>query len=375
MSILSRYIARQYLTNIVILFVLLCSFVVMVDLSVNLTRFTRAGAKLAELGAPDGSRAAGGISIWHTLVAIADLWWPRLLQLYNYVLGLVLVGAMGFTFTQLSRNRELVAMLAGGFSLYRAARPVLFVATFCVTLQVANQEFVLPRLASLLTRDPGQAGSAESSTFPVKLTPDSVGTLFQAKEFDPSTNQMTGVNIWLRENGRAGLRITADSARWDNAAWVLQNPRVVPLTLAPKSAAPTVPSRITTDLDPTTILVGRYASYSASLSWRQIGRVLAAPSVKPDVRERLVRIGWGRVSGIICSLLSLVITLPFYLTREPENMILQSLKCAPVAVVTLLGGLLGASVAIPGLPPVVSVFIPVLILAPLAVAAVSSIRT
>jgi len=53
----------------------------------------------------------------------------------------------------------------------------------------------------------------------------------------------------------------------------------------------------------------------------------------------------------------------------------QSLYAAPVALVAIAAGFLGATSAISGLPPQVSVFVPVLVLFPLAIAAVTHIKT
>lgn len=382
-STLSRYIARHYFTNIVVLLVLLCSFVMMVDVSVNLGRYAKAAARLN--GGEDGW---GFASILRTAMVIGDLWWPRLIQLYCYILGIVLVGAMGFTFTQLSRQRELVAMLAGGVSMFRASRPVLFVAAGLMLVQVGLQEFAMPRIAPLLARDAGDAGSRDTSAFALKLTADSSGSLWSIHRFDPATGAAEGVNIIERdEAGRAKRRISAERASFDGGGWVLTGPSVMSLT-APSApgrggaggtgvgaTAETVPTRMKTDLDPTAILASHYSDYSSSLSWRQIGQILRSPTVKPEMHDRLSRIGWGRLSALVCAVLSLLITMPFFLSREPENMLMAALKCAPVAILTLLAGLLGTTLAIPGLPPVVSVFVPVLVLGPLAMAALTSIKT
>jgi lipopolysaccharide export LptBFGC system permease protein LptF len=75
------------------------------------------------------------------------------------------------------------------------------------------------------------------------------------------------------------------------------------------------------------------------------------------------------------NMLVLVIALPFYLTRAPTNMLVQSLKCAPVSIGALMGGILGASAPSGALPPQLSVFVPVLILALIGAAAVRSVRT
>jgi hypothetical protein len=63
------------------------------------------------------------------------------------------------------------------------------------------------------------------------------------------------------------------------------------------------------------------------------------------------------------------------LTREPRNMVVQSLKCAPVAVGSLLGSTLAILAPIPGLPVELGVFLPVLALLPVAIAGATSIKT
>jgi lipopolysaccharide export system permease protein len=398
-SVLFRSIARQYLFNAVALLALLFAFVVMIDVSVNLSRFSKAAAEVAGAGGSGSEKTGVGHAV-ATALAVADLWWPRLLQLFNYVIGVVLTGAMGFTFAQLVRNRELVAMMAGGISLFRAARPVLAVAGLCIVVQVANQELLIPRVAHLLSRDAGDAGRKRPEDFAVPLTADGFGRVWSADRFDPATGELRGVHVWERdtESGKALWRVSAESARVRGgvkgkaeaggtgggaATWVLTGARVSPISVSGGNRGgggagemPAVaPAEIETDLDPTTILANHYAAYSATLSWRQIAGVLRVQTLKPELRDKLTRVAWGRVSGILCTLLSLVISMPFFLTREPQNMLLQSLKCAPVAVITLVGGTLGAAAPVPGLPPEVAVFIPVLVLAPLSVAAVTSVRT
>ncbi|MBZ0170981.1 MAG: hypothetical protein K8E66_01240, partial [Phycisphaerales bacterium] len=92
-------------------------------------------------------------------------------------------------------------------------------------------------------------------------------------------------------------------------------------------------------------------------------------------RDRLERIRWGRVSVMLASLLSLVVAMPFFLQKTPGSSIVRALRCAPVAIVALMGGVLGSSAPIPGVPPALGVFLPVLILLPVAVASVSTVRS
>ncbi len=389
MRLLDRYIARQFLVNALLLLVLLFSFVVMVDVSINLSRFYKTAGNLAGEAVGGGGGESGGFvrRMLITALLIANLWWPRLLSLFNSVSGLVMIGAMGFTFTQLVRQRELVAMLAGGVSLWRAARPVLLMCVLISLVQVLNQELVIPRIAPLLTRDPGSSAEREVDAFPVKLTADGERRVVQALRFRPGDGVLESVNIWERsDRGQVTRRITAERAVYEHdqngpgGSWRLEGARVVPLVFRRPNAGGTVPieaapERLVTDLSPTTLLINQFATISQSLSWRQIAQVLATPGVRPETIERLERVGLGRISTIVCTLLAVVICLPFYLTREPRNMVGQSLKAAPLAILATLGAVLGTTAPVPGMPAAAAVFIPVAILLPLAIAAWTSIRT
>lgn len=377
MSTLDRYIARQYLVNVVLLLVLLFSFIVAVDVGLRIDKFFAYADKIA---GPDGGPVR---RFAIAAVGVVDFWWPRLLQLFSYLLGLVLVAAMGFTFTQMVRHRELVAVLASGLSLYRLARPVLLVALLMLGARFINQEFILsrPSIAALLARDIDAIGSRDWSKFRVSLVADAKNRVFLANDFDPAKGEMTDLHIWDRDAaGSLKSVIAADSATWNNGRWDLTNPRSEYMGLS-ASGSPTLegmaqpPSSIQTDLDPATLKFNNYKEFSQTLSWSQIGEMLSSPLIKPDVAEKLQRIRYSRISQSLSTLLALIITMPFYLVREPKNMLSQTLKCAPIGIVSLMGGILLSLVPWPGLPPGFAVFIPVLILAPVAVAMVSWLRT
>lgn len=378
MKLLDRYIARQYLVNILALLVILFSFVVTIDVSLNFGRFVEGADSLIRSG---GAEAGGLRRVLVILYVIADLWWPRLLQLYNFLIGMVLVGAMGFTCTQLVRQRELVAMLASGQSLHRVARPVLIIALGFTLLQAANQELVIPRIAPLLTRDHGDAGKKSLGSTSLPLSADSQGRLFYARVFDADEGALNDLYVWERDpEGLAERRIFASSATWNAGGWDLQGGYAETRKPAPpgQSAGPqrTPVARIATDLDPTAIRMRRYAGYSQSLAWRQVAQMLARPElIDASLRERLERIRFGRLSVMLANLLTLIIALPFFLRREPTNMVLQSLKCAPVGIISLMGGVLGSSAGIPGVPAALGVFIPVMVLLPIAIASATSIKT
>jgi lipopolysaccharide export system permease protein len=374
MTILDRYIARQYLFNVVALLVILFSFVVVIDVSLNMDRFLRIADTL---GVADTGSDPGFIRRWIvTILLIADLWWPKLLQLYNFLIGMVLVGAMGFTFSQMTRHREFVAMVAAGVGLHRVMRPVIVIALCFTSLQVVNMEIIIPRIAPLLVRGHGDAGSRDLGAAAVPLTLDGSGRLFRAASFDADTNTIEGVYILERdEQGKATRAITAKSATYRDGGWDLVSGMAQ--TRGRTTIEPAVPiNRIESSLDPNELRMNRYESYSQALSFRQVSQMLSRKTLTDPVkRARYTRIKWGRFAVMLSSLLALVIAMPFYITREPKNMVIQSLKCAPIAIISLIGGVLGASASIPGVPPALAVFIPVMLLSVIAVAQVSSMKT
>jgi lipopolysaccharide export system permease protein len=380
MKLLDRYIIRQYLTNIVALLVILFCFVVMIDVSLNLSRYwSTAITNLRPENPLDDSTVR---RVLVTILGVVDIWWPRLLSLFNFLLGLVLVGAMGFTCTQLVRNRELVAVLSSGQSLFRVARPFIIVAVGLTLVQALNQELVIPRIAPLLIRDQGDVGRRSLGAQRLPPTEDAQKRIFYAGSFDADLGTLTDVYIYERnDKGLATRRIYAPKGTWLGNAWHLD--RAVQTRPADHETVPEIgPLTIESNLDPEMLRVKRFASFGQNLGWGQmremqkmLDRAGADNENAQREREALQRIGIGRIATMFANLLTLVIAMSFFLTRVPKNMVLQSLKCAPVGITALVGGVLGASAPVPGMPPALSVFIPVMVLLPVAIAMVSRVRT
>lgn len=372
MNLLDRYIARQYLLNVISLFVILFAFVVTIDVAINLDRFWRIAG---ERGSAEGDPGVIRQCIV-TVLLVADFWWPKLLQLFNVMLGLVLAGAMGFTCTQMVRHRELIAVLASGQSLRRVVRPILIVALAMTVLAVVNQETILPRIAPLLAREHGQAGQRNVDVTSVPMMRDSNDRLLYARLFDPSSKTITDFEFIERDPiGVAFRRTHGPDATWDGQAWVADHATVEPLS-GQGTTQVDVPVRIETDLDPIALVVRQYADYSQNLSWGQLGQLLQqTEGGDANVRNRLQRTRFGRISIALTNLISLVLVMPFFIVRVPGNMVSQALKGAPVAMIALIGGTVGATAPVAGVAPIVSVFIPVIVLLPLAVAVAISPKT
>ena len=378
MSTLDRFIARQFLLNAVALLVILCAFVVAIDATLNIDRFVDAADALSrERGEDPGTLGR----LLRTGYLVFDLWWPRLLQLVPYLLGFVLVGAMGFTCAQMVRHREFVAILASGQSLRRVARPIVLMGLVLVGGQIVNQEVVIPRIAPLLTRDHGDSGRGVADADAIPLSADGRGRLFLAARFIASGKRIEDLYVWdLDEAGLATRRIHADTARWRDGGWDLEHGLGETPEGEGGAALPVL--RIETDFDPQTITTVQYAAFSQSLGFFQIGRMLRElrdsqeSRMAVDLRiDRLDRLRWGRFSIAMANLMGLLIGLPYFLTRVPRNMLVVSMRCAPVSLGAIMGAIIGSNVAFGGLPPAAGVFLPVVILFPMAIGLMMRVRS
>jgi len=373
MRLLDRYIARQFVLNVAVLYVILFCFVVTVDVSINLDRFSEVASKLSQTedGPAEGFRHAVV-----TALVILDLWWPRLIQLFNYLLGLVMMGAMGFTCVQLLRNREFLAMVSAGQSLQRVLRPFVIAGIGLSLVQLANQELLVPRIAPLLPRQHTDAGQRTLDVSRVPLIKDGKGRLLYASSFDPESATLRDVFILeTDEQGRAVYTIRTESAVWDKDAWVFESAQAES-RLLDAGASPLVPERFETNINPTMLQMNQYKGYREALSFRQIGALLSRPDLlDAAAASEYQRLRWGRFSIIATNLLSLVIAAPFFITRLPTGVLGRTIVGSPILVTALMGGVLGASAAIPGMPALLGAFIPPLILLPIAIAAYGAVKT
>lgn len=372
MRIMDRYIARLYLINIVTLLVLLAGFVVTVDVFVNLSRFSGAAAETTsiETDAPEPEGIALAV---RTLVVIADFWGPKLLQLFNYLIGVVMVAAMGFTCAQLVRQREFVALLASGVALQRIAMPFAGVALALTVVQGVNQELVVPRMAPLLARDVGDAGRRTIEGFAVRNVADDAGRVFLARTFDPGAGTMGDVSVFERdERGVVSGVINAERATWDGAGWALEGGR---RTDVASGGAVTRIARLDTTLDPTRLKIRHLQGFGESLGWGQIGEIIEAGGMDAQSAERLERARWGRLASMASNLVVLFAALPFFLRKLPGPLIVAGLKAAPVGLLGLVAAGMAPSLPIGGLPVWIGGFIPTLVLLPLSIALFTSVRS
>jgi lipopolysaccharide export system permease protein len=364
-SILDRYIFLRFGANFALLFSLLFVFAVSIDLIFNLDRFVDAAAQLT---GPDG----GVLRFTGTLLTlVGNFQGPRLFQFYAYLHGLVAIGAMGFTLSQMHRYRELVAIMASGVSLHRVAMPFI-VAVFALSMiQMVNQELMLPRVAPLLLRGTHNVGEQGIDQYEVLFTPDGNGNLLAAPSFDPQAKTLSWLTVLERDDrGRTVRRVTADRATWSESDqhWLLTNGQAVQPGGASEAGGQMIAKPIAsyqTDLTPQALLVRRYNQFATMLSLDQISQMLKSPRIAE--RDVLLRYYYSRFSSVLVNLLVLALSLPFFLLREPANLLRQSVLCAAISIPATMGAAIGMMLDLPGIPPAAGVFLPVIALLFLAV--------
>lgn len=387
MKTLDRYIIRQFLTNFAILFMVVVGLIVLLDLIINFDEFVQAGQKL------EGgwmTRAVGVARI------AAGFYGPMLFLFYDYLVGLLPLGAAAFTLAGLIRHRELLAMLAGGVSMHRIAMPILALGFAANVLMLVNQEVILPHFADELNRSHSDLKELETGhQIELRFVPDGNGALFTAAGFDEQTHEIHDLTILQRkpmqsgQYGRAERRITAEQAEWDadRGGWRLTDGLAVDRRMARGDDDPAARARspepvrfVKSDLDPTTLLFREQSRYSQLLSFRQLGRLMGKPEIV-DL-ARLQRIRHSRLSMFVINLTILAMGLPFFMLRVPQNLLIPAVKAAALCIGAWGSAFVafqiapGASAMLPaGWGAIVIAWAPVVLYVPLAVYLMESVET
>ncbi|XAL99715.1 LptF/LptG family permease [Phycisphaeraceae bacterium D3-23] len=370
MKLLDRYIIKQFVLNFVILSVVMMGLYVLVDLIVDLDEFIEAGQELAD--------ERGG-ALLATLWVLGDYYGPFLLLVYVAMSGLIVVAAMGFTIAQMQRNRELIALLAGGVSLYRVAAPILVAGFMFNLLAMPVQEMLIPPLAEKIVRPKSQAGSLTIKDKPVHYLKDESGALISASSFSAERGEMKDVRIIkLNAEGRQVSLIRASLATWDGASgqWILRDGRRFdpgadvsdPDALAGKPV-----TAYATELSAEVLIVRQASLYLRLLSMRELENMRGNQALTAKARASVTQIIWSRFSTVVLSVLILLMGLPYFLSRVPGNLLMNATKAAGITVGAWAGGLVLLQVG--NLNPVTAAWLPVIIYLPVSFWLVTKIET
>jgi lipopolysaccharide export system permease protein len=136
MSIIDRYLVRQFLRTFAIFFLSFTGLYVVVDTFSNLDDFLAYVEQESNLGK-----------------VLTEYYGYRSLAFFNVTSGVLALIAAMFTVTGFQRTNELTALLAAGVSKRRIVKPIFIAAALVCALAVANRELVVPRIRNQLERN------------------------------------------------------------------------------------------------------------------------------------------------------------------------------------------------------------------------------
>jgi len=241
---------------------------------------------------------------------------------------------------------------------------------------------MLPKVAPLLLRSHSDVGSVSAQAFPVPFTPDKNNTLLIAASLDPATGKLLYPTFLVRnETGQMIQRVYATSGLWDETAggWTLQDGKSVHVTTDdelgnPKSSfKPKDVAFFKTDLSPHLLTLHRYGQYLGLLGISQLNQMLETVGTFDSA---LLRRHWySRFSTIALNILAMLIVIPFFVTKDQISLVKQSVRCAGVSITILFGGTFVMLMSMSDIPAIVSVFLPAILLLPIALLRMSTMNT
>jgi lipopolysaccharide export system permease protein len=381
MSIIDRYLLRQFLQTFVICFLSLTGLYIVFDLFTNMEEFIRCGRK------------AGAVVpfIVHYYTYQSILFFDRTSGL------LALISAM-FTVAWIQRHNEMTALMAAGISRVRVVTPIVVTVAVLSLLSAANREIVIPRYRNELSRRPQDL----LGDHPQSLTPRSdckTNVLLTGKNTFADQKRITEPNFNLQAAPvslhRYGMQLTAENAYYKPA----QNRRPSGYLLDGVREPKHLDSRPSLCLGTERILITPHdepgwlrpnqcflvsnvdfnqltssSNVTQLSSVTQLIRGLRNPSIEygADVRVAI----HARIVQPLLDLTLLFLGLPLVVTRESRNVFAAMGMCMAVttafSLVVVGAQHLGEISAF--LSPAMAAWVPLMIFVPVAVAMAESLR-
>ncbi len=175
----------------------------------------------------------------------ADLWryiGYRVPQLIARFLPFSVLLATLITFTALSQNSEVVAMKAAGLSAHQILAPMILASLFVAGISfVFNERVVAPSSRALkLWQDVEYGKVPTDDGIRRNLWVREGRDLIQARTVSGFGNatKLSDVRVYLRSEGSLKKVIRADSGRYVDGAWALQNVRIFDVAAAKQERMP-----------------------------------------------------------------------------------------------------------------------------------------
>ena len=381
MRILDKYVAKSFLTGYVIALLVLVGLCVVVDLFINVDEF----AELAGQG-DDIDRGA-----FFVIGSILRYYGAQSMLYFRDLAGIITVVAAVFSLGKMTRNNELVAIMASGISLRRVMLPIIVLAVLLTSLVIVDQEVIIPRLISQLIRA-HDYDRAKGDHYDFWFLPDENGNLISANRYVEQEETMYNVLIVLRKqvkkpNGSIAFEIIGDikaeKARYNHETkrWDLENAISSDLTSDQMYAhTPQVEQSLyfKTNVTPEDIPIRRQEGYKSLLSSAQLSK-LAADKTKSKDQAELISQKHFRITDPIVNLLMLMVALPVLVCRDPKAMkaamAISFAVTGSCFVIMFICKMVATEVIFGGIRPEFWAWIPVIIYVHIAFIELDSMKT
>jgi lipopolysaccharide export system permease protein len=373
MKILDRYIAKNFLYGYFIALFVMMGLFLTVDLFLNLDEF-------AEYSDHGTAMVLKNIVRYYSVQSF--LW-------YRDMAGMVMVIAAVFSLTRMTRNNELIAVMASGISLKRILAPILILSLLLSGLMVLDQELVIPRFSHELTRSHDEM--LDESVYDLWFAGDDKGSLISTQQYVEKTQTLHKPLIILREKieGRGEVyrvtgKIQAEAAVYDahRGGWELMEGQLLRLPVAGESVAMQRPTPVTfypSNLTAADIPIRRREGFKELLSLRQLTELEQNQGVrKTDLAELALQKN-SRITDPIINLIMLMVALPVLVCRDPKAMKtaigISFLTTASCFIVVFACKLFATEIVFGQVRPALWTWIPIFIFFPIAWIEIDSMRT
>ena len=381
MKILDRYIAKNFLFGyFIVLFVMLGMFLT-IDLFLNLDEFSE------QLGQTD---ASGHILTLKDVIGnIIRYYSVRCCLWYKDMAGMVMVIAAVFSLSRMTRNNELIAIMASGTSLKRMLAPALLLSLLLSGLMVIDQEFVIPRMAHELIRKHDDL--ANESQYDLWFAGDDKGNLISSRKYEEKTQTFYNPMIILRQEieGREGIyrvtgRIHASKAVYDaqRGGWALTKGQLLRLPVKGRDPSRYRPTQVTfypSNLTAQEIPMRRREGFKSLLSLRQLTELEQNSGTRRTDMAELALQKHSRITDPLVNLIMLMVALPVLVCRDPKAMKtaigISFLTTASCFIVVFICKLFATEIVFGHIRPALWTWIPIFIFFPIAWIEIDSMRT
>jgi len=367
MSIIDRYIARTFLSGYLILTVLGVGLYVLTDLMLNADEFTE----------------DAGLPFTEMLRLMADFYLNNLSLYYSQLGGPLMAIAAAFTLAMMLRHNELTTIVAAGVPLQRLLLPIVVCSVLLIGIWMANRELLLPKLAHKVARKHDDI--VGQRTHGVQCARDARNAILTADVFYPRAGRLEGVTIVEPDaHNRPQNLIQADAAVYDEdrGTWVLE--RGVRIVMREPRGFDSLGAGLQRDfldefafmLTPEELVLRRDSQWADLLSLRQLTALLQSPNL-PNARainiSRHVRLTQPVLQWIL-----LLLTTPFFLIREPTNVMVAGGKALVLGGAFFLTAFIAHSDIATDKNEIIAALVcwtPILFFGPLTVLNAANVRT